>query len=219
MSQCSIACSSLSGLYEGVPASSLTWPTGPTPQFAVSDTHFLLGLSLERLHFVAWRVKNLIMVSLEQWFSIYLILWPFNTLPHVSGTLNHKIISPLLHNCNFTTVMNHNVSIHVLWWSCVFLVKGSFSSQRGHGPQAEKCYLSISCLLDCCSILTSRKLVGTLLCCYMNTFLLNLFTCFLYLLYFFIETDFLIEKKLPYLWWDFLMCRKVPDTENSINIC
>ena len=30
--------------------------------------------------------------SLEQWFSTFLMLWPFNTVPHVVVTPNHKII-------------------------------------------------------------------------------------------------------------------------------
>ena len=38
------------------------------------------------------------------------MLQPFNTVPHVMVTDNPKIISLLLHNCNFATVMNHNVN-------------------------------------------------------------------------------------------------------------
>ena len=44
-------------------------------------------------------------IGLEQWFTI-LMLQPFNTVPHA----NYKIISLLLHNCNFA-VMNCNVNI------------------------------------------------------------------------------------------------------------
>ena len=32
-------------------------------------------------------------------------------IPRVVATLNHKIISLLLHNCNFAVVMNHHVNI------------------------------------------------------------------------------------------------------------
>ena len=35
----------------------------------------------------------------------------FNLVPHGVVTPNHKIILFLLHNCNFSTVMNHNVNI------------------------------------------------------------------------------------------------------------
>lgn len=31
-----------------------------------------------------------------------------NTVPHVVLTPNHKVISKLLHNCNFATIINHN---------------------------------------------------------------------------------------------------------------
>jgi hypothetical protein len=30
--------------------------------------------------------------SLEHWFSTFLMLWPFNTVPHVVVAPNHKII-------------------------------------------------------------------------------------------------------------------------------
>ena len=45
---------------------------------------------------------------LQQWFSTFLM--PFNTIPHVV-TSSHKIISLLLHNYNFATVINCNVNI------------------------------------------------------------------------------------------------------------
>lgn len=48
--------------------------------------------------------------SLELWFSAFLMLWPFNTVPQVVLTPNHKVISLLLHNCNFATVVNRNVN-------------------------------------------------------------------------------------------------------------
>ena len=50
-------------------------------------------------------------VQLVQWFSTFLMLRPFNAAPHVVVTPNHKIIALMLHNCNFATVMNHNVNI------------------------------------------------------------------------------------------------------------
>jgi len=42
----------------------------------------------------------------NQWFSTFLMLLPFNTVPHVRVMPNHKTISMLLHNHNFATVMN-----------------------------------------------------------------------------------------------------------------
>jgi hypothetical protein len=39
------------------------------------------------------------------------IMPPFDIVLHVVVTLKHKINSLLFHNCNFATVMNHNVNI------------------------------------------------------------------------------------------------------------
>jgi hypothetical protein len=47
---------------------------------------------------------------LEQWLSTFLMLRPFNTVPHVVVTPSHKTISLLLLNWNFATVMNHNIN-------------------------------------------------------------------------------------------------------------
>lgn len=51
------------------------------------------------------------LVRVSKWFSIFLILSPFNTVPHGVVTPDHKIISLLLYNCKFATVMNHNINI------------------------------------------------------------------------------------------------------------
>ena len=48
--------------------------------------------------------------SWERQVSDFLKLRPFNTVPHVVVTPNHKSISLLLHNCNFATLMNCNVN-------------------------------------------------------------------------------------------------------------
>ena len=48
---------------------------------------------------------------LTQWFSTFLVLQPFNTVSHVVVTPNHNIISLLLYNCNFATIVNYNVNI------------------------------------------------------------------------------------------------------------
>ena len=48
---------------------------------------------------------------LEQWFSTFLKVQPFNTVPHVVMTPNHQIISVLLHKYNFATIMNCYIDI------------------------------------------------------------------------------------------------------------
>ena len=48
---------------------------------------------------------------LEQRFSTFLMLRPFNTVPHVVVTPNHNIISILLHSCHFATVINRSVNV------------------------------------------------------------------------------------------------------------
>jgi hypothetical protein len=49
--------------------------------------------------------------QLWQWFSIFLMLWPFKTVPQVVVTPNHTILFLLLYNGNSATVMNLNISI------------------------------------------------------------------------------------------------------------
>jgi hypothetical protein len=46
----------------------------------------------------------------EQWFWTFLTLRAFNTVPHVVVTPSHKIMSLLLHNYSFATVINHYVN-------------------------------------------------------------------------------------------------------------
>ena len=41
---------------------------------------------------------------LEEWFSTFLMMQPFNTVPHAVGTPNHKVLSWLLHNCKFNVM-------------------------------------------------------------------------------------------------------------------
>ena len=45
------------------------------------------------------------MFHLRPWFSDFLMLQPFNTVPQIMVTPNCKIILLLLHNCNFANVM------------------------------------------------------------------------------------------------------------------
>lgn len=42
----------------------------------------------------------------EQWFSIFPMVWPFNTVSHVVVSLGHKITLLLHHSYNFVIVMN-----------------------------------------------------------------------------------------------------------------
>lgn len=50
-------------------------------------------------------------IPLVQWFSTFLLLQSFDTGPLVAVTNNLKLFSSLLHNCNFVTVLNHNVTV------------------------------------------------------------------------------------------------------------
>ena len=52
--------------------------------------------------------------GLQQWLSTFPMLQPFNTVPCVVLTPNHKSIVLLSHNCNFATVANRHVNICVL---------------------------------------------------------------------------------------------------------
>ena len=80
--------------------------------------------------------------SLDQWLSTFLMLWPFDTVPHVVLTPNHKVVL-LLHGCNFASC---NVNI----WYAGYLTCGP---QRGRGPQVENCclrfFLSITGIIYC----------------------------------------------------------------------
>ena len=49
--------------------------------------------------------------TLDLWVSTFLILQLLNTVSHVVVNPNHKIISLLLHNCNFAAIINNNVTI------------------------------------------------------------------------------------------------------------
>ena len=51
---------------------------------------------------------------MEQRLSTFPMLQPFNTVPCVVLTPNHKSIVLLSHNCNFATVANRHVNICVL---------------------------------------------------------------------------------------------------------
>lgn len=57
---------------------------------------------------------------IEQWFSSFLMMWHFNTTPHVVVTPNPKQFQCYFINCNFATVMNCNISI----WYAGYLICG-----------------------------------------------------------------------------------------------
>jgi hypothetical protein len=61
----------------------------------------------------------------EQWFSVFLMLRPFNTTPHAVVTFNQEIILLIFHTCNLSTVMNHNITI------CFLVVLGN-PCERSH---------------------------------------------------------------------------------------
>jgi hypothetical protein len=79
------------------------------------------------------------------------MLWPFNTVLHVIMTPGHKIITLLLQNCNFATVMNQDVNV----WNAGHLICNPYervhrlrtpaledlswqTSSMGNTPEAEK---------------------------------------------------------------------------------
>lgn len=59
------------------------------------------------------------MCTTRQWFSIFLMVQPFNIVSHI--VLTHPLTITLclliLHNCNFAITMNHNVTSSVFQWS------------------------------------------------------------------------------------------------------
>lgn len=48
---------------------------------------------------------------IQQCISTFLMLPPFNTVPHIVVTANHNIISLLFQNINFAIIVNCNVDI------------------------------------------------------------------------------------------------------------
>ena len=78
-----------------------------------------------------------------QWFSTFLMLWHFNTVPYVVVTSNHEIISLPLNNSNSVTVMNHNVCfLIVLGHPCESIIRAPLQEVTTYrlGPTAlEKC--------------------------------------------------------------------------------
>lgn len=54
--------------------------------------------------------KKIKQKGIDQWFSSFLALQPFNITSHVVRIPNHKISPLLLHNSNAATVMDHNIN-------------------------------------------------------------------------------------------------------------
>ena len=75
----------------------------PTCSWEVFDSRGLLGTVSQ----FSSGLRPLVGDSL----SSFLLLRTFNAVPHVVVTLTHKVIPLLLHNCNYTTAMNHNINI------------------------------------------------------------------------------------------------------------
>lgn len=89
-----------------------------------------------------WRVgaqrtgKTLLKSGLGQWFSIFLVLPPCNTVPYAVVTRNHKIILLLLPNYDFATVVNHNVK-YLICDPCERVVQ---PTPKGSATQVESCW-------------------------------------------------------------------------------
>lgn len=65
--------------------------------------------SQDRLHYTSRRSSWIF--SLAQWFSAFLIPWPFNRVSHAAVNSSHKIALLLLPNCNLAAVMSGIVNI------------------------------------------------------------------------------------------------------------
>ena len=86
--------------------------------------------------------------ALEKWSSFFLMLRPFNTVPHAVVTPNYEILL-LLHNSNFDTVMNHNKIPVLSFVLGQTLWKGhSTLPQRGHYSQVENHWSSDCSMID-----------------------------------------------------------------------
>jgi hypothetical protein len=72
-------------------------------------------------------IKTVLLSSLFQWSSNFLL--PFNIIPHVVVTPNHKIILLLLHNYKFAILASINVSI----WYTGYLICDPKRSWDLHG--------------------------------------------------------------------------------------
>lgn len=72
----------------------------------------------------------------EHWFSAFLRLQPFNTVPDVK-TPTIQLFSMQLHCSNFATVVSHNTNICAFQWSEATPVKGPLDPQRGNDPLDE----------------------------------------------------------------------------------
>lgn len=72
----------------------------------------------------------------ERWFSAFLSLQSFNTVPYVE-TPTIQLLSMLLHCSNFATLVNHNANICAFQWSEATAVKRPLDPQRGHDPLDE----------------------------------------------------------------------------------
>lgn len=63
---------------------------------------------------------------------------PYNIVPHVVVTFNHKIISLLFHNWNFATVINSNVNKYLCF---PIMVLGDPCERVIRDAQVKNCYL------------------------------------------------------------------------------
>jgi hypothetical protein len=84
----------------------------------------------------------------EQWLSPFLMLRPFNAAPHVL-TPTIKLFSMLLQNCNFSTVMSHNINTwyvgYLIFNPCERVV---WPPQRGHDPWVENHWTRTSKIMN-----------------------------------------------------------------------
>ena len=79
-------------------------------------------------------------VPLLQWFSTFLMLWPFSTVPYAVVTPNHKIILLLPHNCNFAVIINCNANT----WYMTLEAESHYSTSSPIRSCLQKPRLSLS---------------------------------------------------------------------------
>lgn len=93
-------------------------------RLALNLPSFYLSLPIARIAAVCHHTW--LHIPLEQWFSTFIMLRPFNTAPHVVVIPKHKVISLLLHKSNFAIVMDHNVNIWYAGDLIMWPLKGSW---------------------------------------------------------------------------------------------
>ena len=123
------------GLYPSCnysPLTSSAEPPKPSLLLALLPSQLLLGSPSKAYlqHSTAFLIQspNVFHIPLNHWFSGFLMLQLFNTIPHVVVTPTINLLLFLHHHCNFA-IMNHKVNI---WY--LNLLKGFFDTPNRSWP-------------------------------------------------------------------------------------